>query len=638
MKAKRTNIGFLAHVDAGKTTLIEALLYSLGCTRKLGRVDHGSTFLDTDKREKERGITIYTKLAEARIGDRLYNFIDTPGHVDFSLEAERALALLDYAVLVVAKAEKIEAHTRTLFRLLEKYGVPTFIFVNKTDLAGMEYSSFVSLLKEKLGRNIVDFSRSGNMLLEELCSLSDTLLEKYLQGEQIDDLDISLAIGKREVFPLLSGSALKLEGIMELARTLDTYTLLKEYPEDFGMECSKILRDRNSTLALCKLTGGTLKVKSILSSGDKVDQIRFYSGASFRLEMEAVAGDVVFLSGLDNTASGDAYGIGCQRREKSLSPVLSYALQVGAEVDKARLFQRLKELERENPELDLEYIAEADEIRASVMGRVQTEILSSVIEERYGVKVSFSDGAVIYKETIEGRVEGVGHYEPLRHYAEVHLVIEKGDRGAGVTVDSRLSVNELSQNYQNLILRHVLEKKHRGVLTGSELTDVRITLVAGRAHEKHTEGGDFREATYRAIRQGLMKAQSILLEPYYSFEIEVPIGNLGRAMSDVEKMKGQVLESESLGDLGRLKGICPVSTMRDYQMELIRYTHGSGILLLSFHGYEECHDTKEVLSQKGYDPSKDRDNPSYSVFCSHGAGFAVPWNEVEAYMHLESSL
>ena len=632
MHSRNTSIGFLAHVDAGKTSLIESLLYDSGSLRTLGRVDHRDAFLDTDEMEKRRGITIFSKLASMDYRNRHYTLIDTPGHVDFSLDMERALSLLDYAVLVI-ESGRIPGHTRLISRMLQEKDIPTVIFLNKMDKGLYSRAEEMEILENALSLNVVDIDED----IERIAEVDDELTEKYLLGEEITEDDRKNLWNRNLITPVFFGSALKNEGIEEFLSFLDSYTVNREYPGEFGFEVSKLYYEKGAVLALGKVVGGVLDVKSFLGA-DKVDQIRLYSGADFIPAPKAVAGDVVVLQGMDSAVPGDAFGIGTPHHGTVQRPVLEYSLKLDDRTDPVKLYGEMKVLNREMPELNIRMENETDEILCSVMGKVQMEILTSVIRERFKVDVSFEHGRIVYRETIRRPVEGVGHYEPLRHYAEVHLVMEPLPRNSGIEVASKVHVNDLDLNWQRLIATHVLEKTHRGVLTGSELTDVRFNITAGRAHLKHTEGGDFREATYRAIRHGLMKAESVLLEPMYSFELEIPETSLGRALSDLVRMHGSFEEPEIGNGNAVIRGRCPVSTISDYQRDVTLYTHGEGNLSLSFSGYDECHNPDEVIEKIGYDAEHDTENLAGSVFCSHGAGFYVPWQEVESYMHLEGTL
>lgn len=638
--------GLLAHVDAGKTTLSESMLYVSGSIRKLGRVDHWDAFLDTYELERARGITIFSKQAVFSWRDMDITLLDTPGHVDFSAEMERTLQVLDYAVLVISRVDGVQGHTTTLWRLLKRYQIPVFVFINKMDQEGTNREVILEELKKRLGDGCVDFSRSSALgqgdeaWFEELAMCQEELLEEYLGTGRIKMDSVREAIQARKVFPCYFGSALYTDGVEELLEGLREYTKNRTYPSDFGAKVYKIARDeQGNRLTYLKVTGGTLKVKDILPDiGEKVNQIRIYSGSKYETVQEVAAGGVCAATGLNNTYPGQ--GIGGEEGLDMfiLEPVLTYQIQLPPECDMHRMLQNLRQLEEEEPQLHIVWEEQLGEIHAQLMGEVQTEILKSIILERFGVRVEFGTGNIVYKETIEGSAEGVGHFEPLRHYAEVHLLLEEGEQGQGLQFAADCSEDMLDRNWQRLILTHLEEKEHRGVLTGSGITDMKITLIAGRAHLKHTEGGDFRQATYRAVRQGLKKAKSVLLEPYYEFRLEVPSENIGRAMSDIQKMYGSFEQPELDGELSILTGTVPVSTMRGYQTELLSYTGGRGRMFCSLKGYMPCHNAEEVIEQIGYDSEADAENPTGSVFCAHGAGFVVKWNQVEEYMHVESPI
>lgn len=643
---KQLIVGILAHVDAGKTTLSESMLYVSGSIRKLGRVDHQDAFLDTYELERARGITIFSKQAVFSWKDMDITLLDTPGHVDFSAEMERTLQVLDYAILVISGADGVQGHTTTLWRLLKRYQIPVFVFVNKMDQEGTNREVILEELKKRLGDGCVDFSRLSAMgqgdeeWFEELAVCQEELLEEYLETGLIKMGSVVEAIKARKVFPCYFGSALHAEGVEELLEGLREYTKSRAYPPGFGAKVYKIARDeQGNRLTYLKVTGGILKVKDILPDiEEKVNQIRIYSGSKYETVQEVAAGGVCAAAGLNNTYPGQ--GIGGEEGLDMfiLEPVLTYQVQLPPECDVHRMLQNLRQLEEEEPQLHILWEEQLGEIHAQLMGEVQTEILKSIILERFGVCVEFGTGNIVYKETIEGSIEGVGHFEPLRHYAEVHLLLEEGEQGQGLQFAADCSEDMLDRNWQRLILTHLEEKEHRGVLTGSGITDMKITLIAGRAHLKHTEGGDFRQATYRAVRQGLKKAKSVLLEPYYEFRLEVPSENIGRTMSDIQKMYGSFEQPEVDGELSILTGTVPVSTMRGYQTELLSYTGGRGRMFCSLKGYMPCHNAEEVIEQTGYDSEADAENPTGSVFCAHGAGFVVKWNQVEKYMHVESPL
>lgn len=649
---KKLVIGILAHVDAGKTTLSEGLLYLSGKIRKLGRVDHRDAYLDTFELERERGITIFSKQAVLNMGDTQVTLLDTPGHVDFSAEMERTLQVLDYGILVINGADGVQGHTMTLWRLLARYGIPTFLFVNKMDQEGTDRAALLAELKKRLDDNCIDFDETQNQeeFMENLSMCDETLLEKYLEQGELDREDITDLICTRKVFPCYFGSALKLEGVEEFIKGVEKYTASPAYNVDFGAKVYKIARDeQGNRLTYMKITGGSLKVKSLLTNRsprysaeeeiweEKADQIRIYSGAKYEMIKEAEAGTVCAVTGLTKTYPGQGLGWEEESELPVLEPVLNYQIQLPLDCDVHQMLKKLKELEEEEPQLHIVWDEQLQEIHAMLMGEVQIDILKHLIWERFHVAVEFGAGSIVYKETIAEPVEGVGHFEPLRHYAEVHLMLEPGEPGSGLQFFTACSEDVLDKNWQRLILTHLEEKEHKGVLTGSPITDMQITLLTGRAHLKHTEGGDFRQATYRAIRQGLKKAKSILLEPYYEFRLELPGETIGRAMADIQKMQGNFLPPETEEEMTILRGTAPVSKMRDYQREVVSYTKGRGRLFCSLKGYAPCQEQEEVVAAIGYDSERDLENPTGSVFCAHGAGFVVPWNEVEDYMHLEGA-
>lgn len=649
---KKLVIGILAHVDAGKTTLSEGLLYLSGKIRKLGRVDHRDAYLDTFELERERGITIFSKQAVLNMGDTQVTLLDTPGHVDFSAEMERTLQVLDYGILVINGADGVQGHTMTLWRLLARYGIPTFLFVNKMDQEGTDRAALLAELKKRLDDNCIDFDETQNQeeFMENLSMCDETLLEKYLEQGELDREDITDLICTRKVFPCYFGSALKLEGVEEFIKGVEKYTASPAYNVDFGAKVYKIARDeQRNRLTYMKITGGSLKVKSLLTNRsprysaeeeiweEKADQIRIYSGAKYEMIKEAEAGTVCAVTGLTKTYPGQGLGWEEESELPVLEPVLNYQIQLPLDCDVHQMLKKLKELEEEEPQLHIVWDEQLQEIHAMLMGEVQIDILKHLIWERFHVAVEFGAGSIVYKETIAEPVEGVGHFEPLRHYAEVHLMLEPGEPGSGLQFFTACSEDVLDKNWQRLILTHLEEKEHKGVLTGSPITDMQITLLTGRAHLKHTEGGDFRQATYRAIRQGLKKAKSILLEPYYEFRLELPGENIGRAMADIQKMQGNFLPPETEEEMTILRGTAPVSKMRDYQREVVSYTKGRGRLFCSLKGYAPCQEQEEIVAAIGYDSERDLENPTGSVFCAHGAGFVVPWNEVEDYMHLEGA-
>ena len=653
---KNICLGILAHVDSGKTTLSESILYLCGSIRKLGRVDHGDAFLDNFELERSRGITIFSKQAVFDLGNTRFTLLDTPGHVDFSAEMERTLQVLDCAVLVVSGADGVQGHTRTLWNLLKRYQIPTFLFVNKMDQAGADEEKILEELKKRLSDNCVRFNGEEQEVTswENVAVCEEAALEEYLEEGRLADQTIIRMIAERKVFPCYFGSALKVQGVQEFLDGLEKYTgegFLKwnavEEGDKFGAKVYKISRDgQGSRLTYMKIVSGTLKVKDILSGRgkdgeaweEKVNQIRVYSGEKYELVQEAHKGMVCAATGLNATYPGEGLGIVCASEEPVLEPVLNYQVRLPEGCDIHNMLQNLRQLEEEDPMLRTTWNEELGEIHVQLMGEVQTEILQDIIKERFGVEVTFGTGNIVYKETIGTTVEGVGHFEPLRHYAEVHLVMEPGDPGSGMVLASDCSEDMLDKNWQRLILTHLAEKSHRGVLIGAELTDVKITLAAGRAHLKHTEGGDFRQATYRAVRQGLMQAESILLEPYYEFRLEIPAETVGRALTDIQRMSGEFHPPETVGEMAVITGSAPVAEMQGYQMEVTGYTKGQGRLACIFRGYKPCHNAEEIIEASGYDAERDLANPTGSVFCAHGAGFNVPWDQVPDYMHIESQL
>lgn len=637
-------IGLLAHVDAGKTTLAESLLYHTGAIRKMGRVDHQNAFLDTYELERARGITIFSKQAGFTLGDREVVLLDTPGHVDFSAEMERTLQILDYAVLIIGGTDGVQGHVETLWRLLRQYKIPVFLFINKMDQDGANSAEILKELQGRLDEKCIDFTASQPQeeFMENLAMCDETVLETYLEEGEISEKQIRELIARRKVFPCYFGSALKSQGIQEFLEGLETYTKVPDYPDTFGAKVYKISRDeKGSRLTHMKITGGSLKVKQVLSGEDweeKADQIRIYSGAGFEAVKEVPAGAVCAVTGLTRTHAGQGLGIEQTSGEPLLIPVLNYEIQLPEECDVHQMFLKLRQLEEEEPELHIVWNPQLNEIHAQVMGEVQIEILKNMIQERFGISVEFGSGNIVYKETIEEPVEGTGHFEPLRHYAEVHLLLEPGEPGSGLEFAVSCSEDMLDKNWQRLILTHLEEKAHKGVLTGSDITDMKITLVAGKAHLKHTEGGDFRQATYRAVRQGLRKARSVLLEPVYEYRLEVPSDMVGRAMTDIQKMYGTFQGPEIEGEMSVLTGVAPVVTMGGYQSEVTAYTRGRGRLSCTLKGYQPCHNAEEVIEAAGYEPDADMENPTGSVFCAHGAGFVVNWDEVDTYAHIQTEL
>ena len=637
------NVGLLAHVDAGKTTLSESILYQSGAIRNLGRVDHQDAFLDTDEMERERGITIFSKQAVLTWKDTEITLLDTPGHVDFSAEMERVLQVLDCAVLVISGADGVQGHTETLWKLLTRYGIPVFLFVNKMDQEGTDCGKLLAELKSRFSEGCIDFGRvetGAEEVIEEIAVCDEQTMEEYLEKGSVAAASIRRLVADRKIFPCYFGSALHLQGVEELMNGICTYQMQKEYPAVFGAKVYKIARDgQGNRLTYLKVTGGTLKVKDVIGeNGDKVNQIRVYSGEKYELLSEADAGKVCAVTGLAETYPGQGLGAEKDSELPILEPVLTYRIILPDDCNVHTMLRDLKLLEEEEPELHVVWIEKSQEIHVQLMGDVQIEILQRIIKERFGVLVEFGEGSIVYKETIAAPVEGVGHFEPLRHYAEVHLRLEPGERGSGIQFDSECSEDVLDRNWQRLVLTHLEEKEHKGVLTGSVITDMKITLTSGKAHLKHTEGGDFRQATYRAVRQGLKKAESVLLEPYYEFRIELPSENVGRAMTDIQNRFGKFEAPETLGEMTVLTGIAPVSTLSGYQKDVIAYTGGRGRISLTLKGYDLCHNQEEVVAARGYDSELDLANPTGSVFCAHGAGFVVDWDEVEEYMHMERTL
>lgn len=675
---KRLVVGILAHVDAGKTTLSEGLLYENGSIRKIGRVDNKDAFLDTFALEKERGITIFSKQAVLKREDAVITLMDTPGHVDFSAEMERSLWLLDAAILVISSADGIQGHTRTLWKLLKKHRIPVILFINKMDQPGADKENLLAQIREQLDDNCVDFSplqpdkwadsafieakesKETEEALEQIAVSEEELMEYFLEQGSLTKKHIMDAIKTRRVFPCLFGSALKNDGVKQLLDTLYAYIDMPVYPEEFGARVYKITRDeQGNRLTHLKVTGGSLKVKENLSGTntdgsqweEKVNQIRLYSGVKYDAENEVLPGCVCAVTGLTQTMPGEGLGFEKQAEIPVLEPVLVYSVRLPDDVDALSMLPKLKQLEEEDPQLHVAWEEESRELKVKLMGEVQLEVLQNQIRERFGIKVSFEEGAIVYKETIADTVEGVGHFEPLRHYAEVHLLLSPGEPGTGIQVMADCSEDLLAKNWQRLIMTHVEEREHRGVLTGSVLTDVKITLVAGKAHLKHTEGGDFRQATYRAIRQGLMQANSVLLEPHYEFRLEVPVSMVGRAMTDLELMHAKFTleetshaESASLQtgqntveQMAVLTGSIPVKTARGYSLQVTSYTKGCGHFFCTLKGYYPCHNTQEVVEKIGYKPQEDLRNPADSVFCMHGVGQIVPWDQVQEYMHVSAT-
>ena len=636
---KRLTTGIMAHVDAGKTTLTEAMLYLTGNIRRLGRVDHGDAFLDTQELERERGITIYAKQAILRRGDLELTLVDTPGHVDFSAETERALQVLDCAILVVSAADGVQGHTETLWQLLEEAGVPVFLFINKMDQPNQGKAAILKQLEGRLGHGFVDMA-NPEARGEGAALCSEELMERYLSGEEFTQEELAALVVQRQLFPVYFGSALQVEGVEELLDGIQAYTLEPEWPQDFGARVFKITRDeRGERLTWLKVTGDQLRVREVLHGPDweeKVNQIRLYSGAKFTAVDVAPAGTVCAVTGLTHTTAGEGLGAEENWTGPRLEPVLSYQVIPPEGVDASTLLERLRRLEEEDPQLQVEWEPHAEQVRVKLMGQVHREVLERELRRRFMLDVTFGPGSIVYLETLARPVEGVGHFEPLRHYAEVHLLLEPLERGAGLQIDTVCSEDVLDGNWQRLILTHLVERQHVGVLTGSPITDLKLTLLTGKGHLKHTEGGDFRQATYRAIRQGLMMGQSILLEPWYTFRLEVPGESVGRAMTDVQRMCGEFEGPQMRGETAVLTGSLPVSEVGDYWSQVAAYTQGRGRFSCRLDGYRPCHNTQQVVEERGYDPDRDVDNPSGSVFCDHGAGVHVPWNEVRSHMHVDS--
>lgn len=643
-KMKKIVIGVLAHVDSGKTTLSEALLYQSGSIKKLGRVDHRDSYLDTFSLERDRGITIFSKQAVIKYKDTQFTLLDTPGHVDFSAETERTLQVLDYAVLVISATDGIQSHTRTLWKLLSKYNVPCFLFINKMDLNGADQERIMAELKAKFSDGCVDFGCSDEPEFYENIALCDEkLLNQYYENNTVEKEDIIHAVKNRKIFPCSFGSALKLNGVSEFLQCLYDYTDMPEYSDKFSAKVYKISEDKGQRLTHLKITGGRLRVREILQSdknhnAEKVNQIRIYSGEKFNTADEVSAGTICAVTGISFTRPGDGLGAEKNAGLPVLEPVFTYRMILPDGADTHTALEKMRILENEDPQLKVIWNERLGEIQVQLMGDIQLEILQSLLKERFGMHITFSKGNIIYKETISNTVEGIGHFEPLRHYAEVHLLMKPGKRDSGLIFKTDCKEDILDKNWQRLILTHLYEKTHIGVLTGSPITDMEITLVSGKAHPKHTEGGDFRQATYRAVRQGLRSAECLLLEPVYEFTLEVPAENVGRAMSDIQRMSGNFNPPETLGECSIISGTAPVSAMYDYARDVMQYTHGSGKLMCSLKGYEPCHNTAQVIEEIGYDCDGDTDNPCDSVFCSHGSGYIVRWNEVKSHMHLPGIL
>ncbi len=643
---KKLVMGILAHVDSGKTTLSEGLLYLTGSIKKAGRVDHGNTALDTNEIEKSRGITVFSKQAAINYKDLQLQLLDTPGHIDFGAEAERTLQVLDCAVLLISSLDGVQNHTITLWNLLKNHNIPTYIFVNKMDLPGADKDTVMAGLKKQLTPACVDFSNSKDIICEEAAAYDETMIEKYFDKGFIEDTDISQLISDRKIFPCFFGSALKMEGLEDFINRIYSYTPERSYPEKFAAKVYKISYENNERITFLKVTGGRLKVKDSISQIDKngenfsekINRIRLYTGEKYKNEQEISAGTVCAVTGLSHTYAGQ--GLGRQEGGDSafFQSIFSYKVIFDSRYDVSSVLSKLRQLEEEEPQLRVEWKEQIKEIHISLMGEIQLEIIKTLFLQRFGIEISFDAGSVLYKETIANTVEGVGHYEPLRHYSEVHLLMEPGKPGSGLVFDTLLSEDKLDRNWQRLILTHLAEKTHIGVLTGSPITDMKITLVNGRAHLKHTEGGDFRQSTYRRVRQGLMQAENVLLEPWYDFEITVPTENIGRVMTDIQKMSGNFDSPVTQGENSVLTGSAPVSEINSYSRDIINFTRGKGRIYLKFKGYMPCHNSDEIIAKIGYNRESDLENTPDSVFCTHGAGFVVKWNDVKNKMHLESFL
>lgn len=640
-------LGILAHVDAGKTTLSEAMLYLSGKLKKLGRVDHRDSFLDNNSLERARGITIFSKQAVMPLGEMTVTLLDTPGHVDFSAEAERSLQVLDYAVLVISGTDGVQAHTEMLWKLLERYNVPVLIFVTKMDLPGCDRQEIMDGLRTRLSERCVDFSAEGEALFESAAMCSEEAVDEYIETGSIGTKRMRDMLRRREIFPCCFGSGLRTEGVAEFLDMLELYARPGDYGEDFSARVYKIARDaQGNRMTFMKVTGGALRVRSLMKYADrdgnafeeKISQLRIYSGAKYDTAETVLPGQICAALGLTETYPGQGLGAAGDFAEPLLEPVMSYRVILPPQSDPAVLLPKLMQLDQEDPQLHIVWNERTREISVQLMGRVQAEIFRSLVKERFDTDITLDTGRIMYRETIKDTVEGVGHFEPLRHYAEVHLLLEPLPRGSGIELSSSCPEDELDRSWQRLILTHLAEKQHIGVLTGSPVTDIRFTLAAGRAHIKHTEGGDFRQATYRAVRQGLMQAESVLLEPWYSFVLEVPAEQIGRAISDVRAMNGEIDSPEDAGGMMRLEGAAPVAGMNEYMQELLAYTHGRGRLSLTPGGYRPCREQQKIVDAIGYEAERDTDNPADSVFCSHGAGVNIPWDQVKDYMHLESCL
>ncbi|NMB32909.1 MAG: GTP-binding protein [Clostridium sp.] len=633
--------GILAHVDAGKTTLSEGILYLSGKTRKLGRVDNKNAYLDTHELERARGITIFSQQAVFKIDRTWITLLDTPGHMDFSAEMERTLRILDYAILVISAPDGIQGHTKTLWRLLRAYNIPTFLFVNKMDREGVNKAKIIKIIKTQLEDGCIDFTQTGTEDFYDQMAMSDEIMmENYLEKGYVEISNINTAIRQRKVFPCFFGSALRLEGVKEFVAAIVKYSIAPDYPNELGARIFKVTRDeQGNRLTHMKLTGGVLRVKDAVTNGvwkGKINQIRIYSGQKYKIADKVEAGSVFSVTGIGNSIPGDTLGIEKNPNIPMLEPVLVYKILPPNGYDPRMLLPKLREIEEEEPELRVVWSEQLQEIQIQVMGEIQIEILKEIVKNRFGIEISFGRGRIRYKETILSTVEGVGHFEPLGHYAEVHLLLEPRKRGSGLEFSCECIDNNLDINWQRLILTHLKEKKHIGVLTGSPITDMKISLLAGRSHNEHTVGGDFREATYRAVRQGLMEARSLLLEPYYSFELELPEKMIGKAMTDIERMQGTCEISHISENMATLKGNAPVLTMQNYQRELTAYTSGAGRLFYNLGDYQPCHNAKKIIEQIGYNPENDMENPTGSLFCIHGSSLSVSWDKVKKHMHIES--
>ncbi len=639
---KKAVLGILAHVDAGKTTLAEALLYKTGALRSPGKVDSGNTVMDSHRLEKERGITIFSSQAQIETDKIIITLLDTPGHIDFSTETERVLGVIDYAVLVISANDGVQSHTLTVFRLLKHYNIPCFIFVTKTDYERKTKEEILNNLCGELSPNCIDFNDDNKTsFYENIASTSEDVLEKYLETETVSDEDISSLIRSRRIFPVYFGSGTNMNGIDEFISGLEKYIEEPLYPNEFGAKVYKITHDKGTRLTHLKVTGGILQTKDAIDidgTAEKINQIRIYNGEKYTAVDKVSAGDICAVSGLQNSFDGQGFGYENMNIKPVLEPVMIFNIILPADTDAMTFLPKLKMLEEEEPQLQIKWDEVNGKIQVALMGEIQAEILKSTIADRFGIDIEVANGSIQYKETVKSAVEGVGHYEPLRHYAEVHVIIEPGKRNSGIKIGSNVSEDVLDRNWQRLIKGNIAEKKHPGVLTGSELTDVKITLCAGRAHLKHTEGGDFRQATYRAIRQGLMNAENVLLEPYCSFKLEIPYENLGRAINDIHRMSGTFETPDEKAEFCVIKGRAPFSEINDYAGSVASYTSGKGHLALEFDGYDECHNSEKVIEEKGYNPESDIENTPDSVFCAHGAGFTVKWDKVNEYMHLDYTL